>query len=150
MLFRTAETSDIVEMMAVRMSVNENVLATPGLIIEKDYEEYIHQRGRGWVCETKGVIAGFSVADAKGHNIWALFVRPEFEGVGIGRNLHAIMLDWYFTQTDEKVWLGTASGTRAETFYRRAGWKENGKHGKGEIKFEMSYHDWKQLNHGHL
>ena len=52
-----------------------------------------------------------------------------------------MMLDWYFTQTKEIVWLGTAPHTRAESFYRKCGWKETGTHGK-EIKFEMCYEDW--------
>jgi hypothetical protein len=53
------------------------------------------------------------------------------------------MLDWYFEQTKEDVWLGTAPGTRAEAFYRKSGWQERGMHGKGEIKFEMTYNNWK-------
>jgi hypothetical protein len=52
------------------------------------------------------------------------------------------MLEWYFTQTKENVWLGTSPNTKAEKFYRKNGWKEIGVHGKGEIKFEMSYEDW--------
>ncbi len=58
------------------------------------------------------------------------------------------MLDWYFSRTQKTVWLGTAPNSRAEKFYRIAGWKEVGTHGKGEIKFEMEYEDWKnkQLN----
>ena len=53
------------------------------------------------------------------------------------------MLDWYFKQTKTNIWLGTSPNTRAEKFYRKAGWKEIGTHGKGEIKFEMSYENWK-------
>ncbi len=30
-------------------------------------------------------------------------------------------------------------------FYRKAGWTEVGIYGKGEIKFEMTYDDWKTL-----
>jgi len=56
------------------------------------------------------------------------------------------MLDWYFTQTKDTVWLSTVPGTRAETFYRRQGWKEVGSYGKSEIKFEMTYEDWTTLN----
>lgn len=52
------------------------------------------------------------------------------------------MLNWYFSQTQKKVWLSTAPNTRAEVFYRKAGWKETGKYGKGEIKFEMKYDEW--------
>jgi len=53
------------------------------------------------------------------------------------------MINWYFEQTKTNVWLGTAPNTRAEMFYRKAGWTEIGIHGKGEIKFEMSYENWK-------
>ncbi|WP_312395840.1 hypothetical protein [Chryseobacterium sp.] len=51
------------------------------------------------------------------------------------------MLNWYFEQTKEKVWLGTSPDTRVEIFYQKFGWKEIGMHGK-EIKFEMTYNQW--------
>ncbi|MDH6210021.1 hypothetical protein M2254_001605 [Chryseobacterium sp. BIGb0186] len=57
----------------------------------------------------------------------------------IGKKLHDIMLDWYFTQTKKNVWLGTSPNTRAEIFYRKSGWNEIGIHGKNEIKFEMTF-----------
>ena len=72
----------------------------------------------------------------------ALFLNPEFEKQGIGRQLHDIMLDWYFKQTMKNVWLGTSPKTRAETFYRNAGWTEIGIHGDGAIKFEMTFENW--------
>jgi hypothetical protein len=52
------------------------------------------------------------------------------------------MLDWYFSITKEKVWLGTAPHTRAEIFYENAGWTLVGTHGKGEVRFEMEYAVW--------
>jgi hypothetical protein len=52
------------------------------------------------------------------------------------------MLDWYFTQDKNKVWLGTSPNTRAVSFYNKAGWVETGIHGRGEIKFEMQLRDW--------
>jgi hypothetical protein len=58
--------------------------------------------------------------------------------------LHDTMLDWYFTQTQETVWLGTDPGTRAETFYRKSGWKQIGMHGN-EYKFEMTFSNWNQI-----
>ena len=54
------------------------------------------------------------------------------------------MLDWYFSQTDLTIWLSTSPGTRAEKFYYKAGWKNVGMHGKGEIKFEMAAASWKE------
>ena len=141
MVFREARIPDIPQIQIVRHSVRENVLSDPALVSDQDCEEYITLRGRGWVCETDHRIVGFAIADLKDHNIWALFVHPEFAGRGIGRTLHDIMLEWYFTQTREKVWLSTAPGTRAESFYRTAGWKDRGRLASGEIKFEL---DWEQ------
>lgn len=142
MKIRVAELKDIPQIQIVRNAVKENMLSDPSLVTDEDCKEFITVRGKGWVCEMDEKIVGFAIADLKENNIWALFIDPNFEKKGIGKQLHDKMLDWYFTQTKENVWLGTAPGTRAEQFYRKAGWKETGMHGKGEIKFEMSYSDW--------
>ncbi len=145
MLFREALTGDIKQIQSVRHAVKENVLSDPALVTDDDCEEYLTVRGKGWVCELDNFIIGFSIVDLKKNNIWALFVQPEYEGLGVGRKLHEIMLDWYYSNTKENVWLSTEPKSRAELFYKKAGWKEVGKHGKGEIKFEMSYEDWQSL-----
>ena len=146
MIFREATIHDIPQIQIVRHTVKENVLSNPALVTNQDCEEYLTVRGKGWVCEIGDTIVGFSIADLKDNNIWALFLRPEYEGRGIGKKLHAMMLEWYFSQTQKTVWLGTAPNTRAEKFYRKAGWKEVGTHGKGEIKFEMSFDIWKRFS----
>ncbi len=138
MLIREAQVADIPRLSEVRLAVRENVLSNPALVTYEDYVEYLTRRGKGWVAEEAGRIAGFAIVDLQGRNIWALFVHPAFEGRGIGRALHDLMLDWYFSQTNETVWLGTAPGTRAEAFYRKAGWREVGVRENGEIKFEMN------------
>lgn len=142
MIIREAIPTDIPEIQRVRNSVKENMLSNPTLVSDADVNDYISRRGKGWVCEVEGMIAGFAIADLQDHNIWALFIQPEFEGRGIGKKLHDEMLRWYFSQTNETVWLGTAPHTRAESFYRRNGWVETGIHGKGEIKFEMTVRQW--------
>ncbi len=142
MIIREATIADITQMQIVRNAVKENMLSNPNLVTDEDCAAFITARGKGWVCEINDEIIGFSIVDLKENNIWALFLKPEFEKKGIGKQLHDIMLDWYFSQTKTNVWLGTSPNTRAENFYRKAGWKEIGMHGKGEIKFEMSYEDW--------
>lgn len=142
MIIRKAKIEDIPQIQFVRNAVKENMLSNPGLVTDQDCKEFMTIRGKGWVCEKDERIAGFSIVDLKEHNIWALFVHPDFEKQGIGRKLQHVMLDWYFDQTKETVWLGTAPETRAENFYRISGWKEVGTHGKGEVKFEMTYQDW--------
>ncbi len=146
MIFREAEVSDIPQMQIVRHSVKENILSDASLVTDKDCEEFITIRGKGWVCEINGNVVGFSIADLKENNVWALFVHPEHEAKGIGKRLHKEMLAWYFNQTKEKVWLSTDPFSRAEKFYRLNGWKEIGVHGKGEIKFEMNFEEWNLKN----
>ncbi len=142
MEFREANINDIEQIQIVRHSVNENVLSNPDRVTDDDCEEFLTKRGKGWVCEIDGLIVGFAIADLKDSNIWALFLRPEFEGKGIGSQLHELMLDWYFSTGKENVWLGTSPNTRAEKFYRKKGWRETGLNGDDEIKFEMTREDW--------
>lgn len=142
MIYRQAEIKDIEQIQFVRHAVKENRLSDPALVPDKDVAEYMTNRGRGWVCEADGKIVGFAIVDLIANNIWALFILPEYEKKGIGKQLHRMMMDWYFVNTDEKIWLGTEPKSRAETFYRMQGWTEVGLHGKGEIKFEMNYETW--------
>ncbi|MEZ5014412.1 MAG: GNAT family N-acetyltransferase [Chitinophagales bacterium] len=145
MFLREAHISDIPHMHMVRTAVTENTLSNPDLISHTDYLAFLTERGKGWVWEEENKIVGFAIVDLQDHNIWALFILPEYEKKGIGKQLHDTMLNWYFAQTQQTVWLSTAPGTRAETFYRKAGWKHVGAYGKGELKFEMSYTDWKDM-----
>lgn len=137
-------------MQRVRNSVTENALSNPDLIPPEAYKEYILQRGKAWVCEVGDKVVGFSVLDLLEHNIWALFLDPDHEKQGIGRQLHDNMLNWYFSHTKTTLWLGTAPATRAESFYKKAGWTAIGKHGKNEIKFEMTYANWISLTQNEL
>ncbi|WP_225872210.1 GNAT family N-acetyltransferase [Pedobacter frigidisoli] len=123
MIYRQAEISDIPQIQIVRHTVKENNLSNPVLVTDTDCEEFIIQRGKGWVCEIDGAIVVFSIVDLGENDIWALFLRPEFEGKGVGKALHRLMMDWYFSQTKQTVWLGTASNTRAEKFYKKKGGK---------------------------
>lgn len=150
MLLREATIEDIPQIQVVRNSVKENQLSDPALVPDKDVEDYMFSRGKGWVCEIDRTIVGFSIVSVIDHNVWALFIQPGYERMGIGRLLHDAMMNWYFSQTGDTIWLGTAPGTRAESFYRKAGWKETGVHGKGEVKFEMSHEHWKELNQSNI
>ncbi len=83
--FRTAINDDIFNLHAIRTAVTENILSDPGRITPTDYQEMLDVNGKGWVCEVNGEIAGFAIVDMKNKNIWALFVHPDFEGKGIGK-----------------------------------------------------------------
>ena len=141
MIYREAVNEDIPGIQLVRNAVQENRLSDPSLVPDEDVKDYINNRGKGWVCEIDGRIVGFSIVSVVDKNVWALFIQPGFDKQGIGKKLHELMMNWYFSQTSETIWLGTAPGTRAEQFYHKAGWKAAGMHGK-EVKFEMTAGEW--------
>ena len=143
MNFRQAIPEDIPQIQIVRNSVKENQLSNPNLIPDNLVEEFITKRGKGFVCEIDDIIVGFSIVDFVENNVWALFLLPEFEGKGIGKKLHQLMLDEYFSKTKETIWLSTEANSRAETFYKKQGWKNAGFLGN-EVKFEMSFEDWRK------
>ncbi|HEX7844951.1 MAG TPA: GNAT family N-acetyltransferase [Chitinophagaceae bacterium] len=143
-VFRQALLNDIPALHVVRMSVKENALSNPDLVKPADYEEFLLRKGRGWLCEVGNEVAGFAIVDIVGNNVWALFLHPDHERKGIGKRLHADMMDWYFVQTTAPIWLSTAPGTRAESFYRKAGWTATGFTKSGEVKFEMTADSWQR------
>jgi len=145
MIVREAVTADIPQIQVVRNLVKENPLPDPSLVTDADCKDYLTNRGKGWVCEMGNRIVGFSIISVKDNNVWALFIQPGYERQGIGRLLHDRMMNWYFTQTTETVWLGTAPGTRAEKFYEAAGWTKTDIRPNGEVRFEMSQSQWKSL-----
>ncbi|MBK8413842.1 MAG: GNAT family N-acetyltransferase [Bacteroidetes bacterium] len=137
MQFREAQVTDIPQMMEIRNSVKENQLSDPALISFDDYSTFISNRGKGWISLEDELVTGFAVVDLVEHNVWALFVRPGYEGNGIGTILQQLLLTRYFQQTSHPVWF--TSPAHAETFYRKSGWHETGVYGKGE-------HGLKEIN----
>jgi GNAT superfamily N-acetyltransferase len=144
--YRQAVREDVPALQVVRHLVKENVLSDPSLVTDADCIRYIEERGRGWVCYDGDRLAGFAIADLQDSSVWALFIDPAYEGRGIGKELHRIMMDWYFLQTRETAWLSTAFHTRAERFYHLQGWTDAGLYNAKERKFEMTFDAWKKLS----
>ena len=147
MLLRQATRADTAELWRVRYAVTENRL-TPGRIADAELHAYLEDHGRGWVIELAPApnlkIAGFAIGDARDGHIWALFVDPALHGQGYGRQLHDVMVAWLFDQGHERLDLGTQPDSRAEAFYRRAGWRPTsaGLDAHGDKLFELLKQDW--------
>lgn len=142
---RQATRDDTAELWRVRYAVMENRL-TPGRISDAELHAYLETYGRGWVVElAPDRIAGFAIGDARDGNIWAMFVDPPLHGQGHGRRLHGVMVDWLFAQGLTRLNLGTQPDSRAEAFYRRAGWRPTGAglDAHGDKRFELRIEDWK-------
>lgn len=133
---RQACREDIAAIQRVRRSVRENRLG-PRSIDNAEVRRYLEVLGRGWVIEVDGEVVAFAIGDATIGNIWALFVDPCHERRGFGRRLHDAMVDWLWSQGLQHLWLATERGTRAEGFYRAAGWREAGTTPHGELAFTL-------------
>jgi len=134
-MVRHAVASDIAGIQRVRAAVRENRLVSI-VITDDDVREAIERSGRGWVIEAEGEVVAFAIGNATSGNIWALFVDPEFERWGYGRQLHDTMVDWLWSQGLDRLWLTTEPGTRAQRFYEAAGWQLMGTTARGELRFE--------------
>lgn len=129
-LLRQATRADIPGIWDVRYAVEENTLRR-GVISDEDVREAIEDTGRGWVVvdtadsgEQAGArILAFAVGNALDGNLWALFVHPQAQGRGHGRQLYEAMLAWLSTQSLQRLWLTTGPGTKALGFYQRRGWR---------------------------
>lgn len=123
-------------MQRVRGVVRENRLVSC-VISDADVVDAIERTGRGWVVEVDSRVVAFAVGNAETGNIWALFVDPEYEGRGYGRQLHDAMIAWLWSRGLTRLWLSTEPGTRAERFYLAAGWQRQGVLPSGEVLFEL-------------
>lgn len=120
---RRAEPADIPAMSAIRLNVTENVLRDRSKVTPQMYHDYLDLLGRGWVCLIDDRIVGFAYASRADASIWALFVAPTHEGMGIGRRLLDFAVDWLFALGHGVITLDTGRDTRAARVYSAAGWR---------------------------
>ncbi len=128
MIFREATIGDIPALSEIRLSVRQNVLSDPRKVTPEMYADYLGVSGKGWLCEIDGQVVGFSVASLGDASIWALFVKPGYEGRGIGTRLLKLATGWLFDMGASSICLSTEAGTRADRVYEGQGWR------RGEIK----------------
>jgi GNAT superfamily N-acetyltransferase len=134
LLIRRAARADIPRIMEIRAGVRENALRDPSRVTMEDVCWFVDNPGIFvWVEDSK--IVGFSAADPRNGNIFALFVEEAYEGRGIARALFKCACNVLDEAGCHRMWLTTWPGTRAERFYRRAGWQVTGNH-DGNLVFE--------------
>ena len=125
-MIRKATRADILRIMDIRAAVRENRLSDPSRVPVDRVAWFVDNPGL-FVWEEDGKIVGFSAADPRDGSIFALFVEQAYEGRGIGRALFeracAVLID----AGCGRMWLTTEPGTRAEGFYRQAGWRVTGR-----------------------
>jgi len=136
---RTAETADVAGIFHVRISVNENVLSMAELaemgITKDSITQMIADDLCAWVAVQGPEIIGFSMIDPVEGSLFAVFVLPSHEGLGIGRRLVEAAEKQLFTR-HTVAWLETGRTTRATGFYRHLGWTKEQDAGNGDIRLE--------------
>ena len=137
---RLATPGDVPRLIEIRAAVRENRLSDPHSIGPADYAPFV-AAGRCWVWEVRGRVEGFAALDSEAARIWALFVAPEAEGQGGGRALLGRLVDEARPRGLAELRLGTEPGSRAETFYRAAGWRAVGEDSRGDRLMRLRLRD---------
>lgn len=136
---RLALTTDVRAMFKVRTSVRENVLTVEELIelgITPDFiSAEIERSPCAWVATVSNEIVGFSMVDLDTACLFAAFVLPEYEGLGIGTELIKACESEIF-KSHPVAWLETAQSSRAAKLYRHLGWMNETEVGEGDVRME--------------
>jgi GNAT superfamily N-acetyltransferase len=133
-MIRQAGAGDIDRLIEIRASVTENRLSDPGSVTREDYDWFV-SRGLVWVAAFEGRVAGFSAGDPRDGTIWALFLDPTCEGLGLGARLLDKACADLKAAGFGTVTLSTDPGTKAARLYGRLGWRELGLTADREMRF---------------
>lgn len=108
----------------IRFSVYENQLHPHQIkyLIREQALDDISQGG-GWICKIGDVYAGLCfgifIPDPI---IGGLFVKPEYQSIGIGSELLNRVTNWFLNKNTKTIQLTTDEGSKALEFYKKRGW----------------------------
>jgi GNAT superfamily N-acetyltransferase len=138
---RVAAAGDVGTLFDIRTSVRQNHQSVEDLarlgVTPASVTQMLATDCRAWLCEVDGTPAGFSMANAAERSVFALFVRPEAEGGGIGQALLDAAENWLFSKGIPEIWLATGRDPklRAHAFYLAHGWRRSAALPDGQILY---------------
>lgn len=148
MKLRSATVSDVETLFDIRCSVAENYqsreeLATLNITVDSVETMIASGDYITLIAEKDGQSIGFTMAQISEGYVFACFVRPEFEGHGIGGALMAALEAGLRSAGVKRAWLSTGSeqAFRAIGFYRHLGWTDAGYLEDGQIRFTKVLQD---------
>lgn len=136
--YRKLQLSDLRATYEIRFSVFENLIRAEHVkYLQRDAALADIEQGGGCICLVEGREVGFCLPlFIPEPYLAALFVMPEFQGVGIGSELLEHALSWYKSNGAAQVCLETDANSLAEKFYLGRGWE---KKGEAELPFQNRY-----------
>lgn len=132
MTLRLAVRADIPPLVAIAAGGTEMPLIDAGPVTDDACARYL-AHSELWLWEEDGTILGFAAADPEDGRIGLLFVAAGRDGRGIGRALLRAACSTLGRRGHGWATLRIAAGTRAEGFYRAAGWREAARDGDGRV-----------------
>ncbi|MFH1312415.1 MAG: GNAT family N-acetyltransferase [Candidatus Eisenbacteria bacterium] len=139
MVFREITDTDVPALFVVRVATRENTLFLEELhnlgITEESVREMLVTSHRGWLCEDRGRVVGFTMGNRETGEMWVIAVLPEYEGRGIGAGLLTLVEEWLWSAGWDEIWLTTDTdpALRAYGFYMKQGWQDS------KIKDDLRY-----------
>ena len=145
MLIRVAQQEDIETLFEIRTSVKENYqsreeIAELGITPDSVFK-MLQIDCRAWLAEIDNQAIGFAIANKTEKTIFGVFVRPSFEGRGVGRKLMEEAESWLLSNNIKDIWLltGDDPNLRAYGFYLHLGWTPIGQESEGIFQGEMKF-----------
>ena len=142
-LIRTATPDDVDTLCAIRTSVVQNHLSLEQMaglgITPQVLSDTLRAAPCGWIAEVDGQAAGFSMVDLDEGEVFAMFVLPSHEKLGLGRQLMAVAEAALFEHHDT-LYLVTdgRDEIRANGFYQRLGWSVVSSADGDDVRYEKS------------
>lgn len=143
-LVRRATADDVETLFDIRTSVRENhqsraKLASIG-VTPTSVAEMLNGDAAAWIAAHDGIAAAFSMAKGDEQTVFAVFVRPGYEGRGLGSAVLSAAEEWLWQRGAGEIWLTTGAEPeiRAHGFYARRGWRRTDKLLRGDVKYVKS------------
>lgn len=138
---RRASAEEVETLFDIRTSVRENhqsreELATLG-VTPAAIARMLNGNDAAFVADVEGAAAAFAMVKNDEANIFAVFVRPQHEGKGLGRAVLTAAEDWLWRGGAQEIWLTTGAEPhiRAHGFYAHCGWQRVPELLAGDVKY---------------
>ncbi len=124
---RVATQDDVDTLFVIRTSVVQNHLSREQMadlgITPQGLADSIHEADCVWIAQVDGQPVAFSMVDLAEGEVFAMFVLPTHENLGLGRQLMAVAEAALF-ELHDRLFLITdgRDEIRANGFYQRLGW----------------------------